>query len=327
MEKQITERFNEAILEETAVRYAVAPCKLRLLDGFESYMYEFRRDGHDFILRIAHSLRRTVNMIHGEVDWINYLAAGGAGVAQAVPSARGELVEVVDDGRGGRFLATAFVKAAGGPPRKEKWNERLFHPYGRLMGRLHALTKSYRPLHPAAERPQWDDPLMANAELWLPEQDGAILAQYNDLMASLRRLPRDRESYGLIHQDAHGGNFFVDDDYRITLFDFDDCVYGHFAYDLAMVLFYAVANRPDAEAFARHFWSHFWPAYQEENWLDPAWLVEMPHFLKLREIDLYAVIHRSFDVDNLEDGWAADFMRGRKQRLEAGIPFLGVEFG
>jgi amicoumacin kinase len=327
MEKQIRERFNEAVLKETAARYAMAASELYLLDGFESYMYELRRDGRDCILRIGHSLRRTVNLIRGEVDWINYLAAGGAGVARAVPSARGELVEVIDDRRGGHFLATAFVKAAGGPPGKEKWNDRLFHAYGRLIGRLHTLTKSYRPSHPDVARPHWDDPSMAYAELWLPEQDSTILAQYNDLMGYLRRLPRDPESYGLIHQDAHGGNFFVDDDYRITLFDFDDCVYGHFAYDLAMVLFYAVANRPDAEAFAHHFWSHFWPAYQEENRLDPAWLVEMPHFLKLREIDLYAVIHRSFDVDNLEDGWVADFMGGRKQRLEAGIPFLGVEFG
>ncbi len=42
----------------------------------------------------------------------------------------------------------------------------------------------------------------------------------------------------MIHQDAHTGNLFVDDDYTMTLFDFDDCVYGHFIYDIAMVLFY-----------------------------------------------------------------------------------------
>jgi amicoumacin kinase len=327
VEKQIRERFNDAILAETGERYALVLSELQLLDGFESYMYEFRRDGRDYILRLGHTHRRSVPMIQAEVDWINFLAAGGAGVAQAVPSARGELVEAVDDQQGGHFLATAFVKAAGGPPGKEKWNERLFVEYGRLLGRLHALTKAYRPSNPALKRPPWDDPMMAYAELWLPPQDGTILELYGHLMAYLRHLPRDGESYGLIHQDAHGGNFFVDDNYRLTLFDFDDCVYGHFAYDLAMVLFYAVANRPDADDFARHFWSHFWPAYQEENWLDPVWLAEIPHFLKLREIDLYAVIHRSFDVDNLHNRWVADFMRGRKQRLEAETPYLNVDFG
>ena len=43
----------------------------------------------------------------------------------------------------------------------------------------------------------------------------------------------------MIHQDAHLGNLFVDDNYTLTLFDFDDCVYGHFIYDIAMVLFYS----------------------------------------------------------------------------------------
>ena len=61
----------------------------------------------------------------------------------------------------------------------------------------------------------------------------------------------------MIHQDAHAGNFFVNDKGQITLFDFDDSLYGHFVYDLAMVLFYAVTNREDAEEFVPLFWEAF----------------------------------------------------------------------
>ena len=41
-----------------------------------------------------------------------------------------------------------------------------------------------------------------------------------ELIGHLEMLPMDRESYGLIHQDAHGGNFFVHEG-RMTLFDFE----------------------------------------------------------------------------------------------------------
>jgi len=103
-------------------------------------------------------------------------------------------------------------------------------------------------------------------------------------------LPKDRAGYGLIHQDAHGGNFFIKDG-AITLFDFDDCMYGWFIYDIAMVLFYAALGKEDMAAFTKTFMGDFLQGYAQENMLDPPWLPEIPHFLKLREIDLYAIIH------------------------------------
>ena len=145
-------------------------------------------------------------------------------------------------------------------------------------------------------------------------------------MQHIHALPKDNDSYGLIHQDAHAGNFFVDENGNITLFDFDDCVYGWFVYDIAMVVFYMVTNHPDPVGFGTTFWPHFWSGYQQENDLDPAWLAEMPAFFKLREVDLYAVIHRSFDVENLTDEWVAAFMDGRRQHIEQNIPYLDIDF-
>ena len=34
--------------------------RIRLLDGFESFMYEFERGEGEYILRIGHSLRRSI---------------------------------------------------------------------------------------------------------------------------------------------------------------------------------------------------------------------------------------------------------------------------
>jgi hypothetical protein len=90
LEKEIRDRFGEQILQEAQGRYGLAPGETRLLDGFESFIYEFERDGRAYILRLGHSRRRTPDLIRGEVDWINFLAAGGAGVAAAVDSANGD---------------------------------------------------------------------------------------------------------------------------------------------------------------------------------------------------------------------------------------------
>jgi len=96
--------------------------------------------------------------------------------------------------------------------------------------------------------------------------------------------------------------------------------------DIAIVLFYAALGQEDMPQFTREFMTHFLHGYRQENNLDPKWFKEIPYFLKLREIDLYAVIHRSFDVENIKDPWVAYYMRGRKQRIEEDIPFIDFHF-
>jgi Ser/Thr protein kinase RdoA (MazF antagonist) len=326
MEKRITERYSDDILAEAIRRYDIFADRIRLLDGFESYMYEFDRDDGDYILRIGHSIRRSEDLINGEADWINFLARGGASVARAIASGRGKLVEPIGDGRGGCFLATAFVRARGRPPWEAGWTPELYGEYGRLIGRIHALSRTYEPAEPAWRRPEWDHPSMMEVERFVPAAQTGVLKRYQEVMEHLRRLTRGRDSYGLIHQDAHGGNFFVDEDGRITLFDFDDCVYSWYVYDVAMVLFYMIVSAEDPPGLAGEFMSHFLPAYVSECGLGSCWLEEIPHFLKLREIDLYAVIYRSFDVENLEDKWCARYMKGRRERIENGTPFVDFDF-
>ena len=328
MEPTIRNRFNDDILAEARQRYGIDEDKIKLLDGFESFMFEYEKEGDEYILRLSHSRRRTPEMIKGEVDWINYLADGGAGVAKAMLSENGELVELIDDGEGDQFLATAFVKAQGSPVwETDFWGESFFVDYGRLLGRIHRLSKSYTPADPSWQRSTWNDAANLDIRGYLEKNDSLVGERCQELMAHLNALPQDAESFGMIHQDVHAGNFFVDDKGQIMLFDFDDCLYGHFVYDLAMVLFYAVTNREDAEEFTPTFWEPFWRGYCEENELDEVWLKEIPHFMKLREIDLYAVLTRDYSPEDwAEDGWIATYMNGRLARIEQGIPYISMTF-
>lgn len=96
--------------------------------------------------------------------------------------------------------------------------------------------------------------------------------------------------------------------------------------DIAIVLFYAATGKKDAPGFTQEFMTHFLRGYSREHQLDASWLKEIPHFLKLREIDLYAVIHRSFDVNNLDHPWVENFMRNRKYKIEHDVPYIAFDF-
>jgi Ser/Thr protein kinase RdoA (MazF antagonist) len=85
-------------------------------------------------------------------------------------------------------------------------------------------------------------------------------------------------------------------------------------------------GQEDPAAFTAAFLKGFLPGYFSEFDLDPKWFREIPLFMKRREIDLYAVIHRSFDVENLDDPWCIWYLEGRKERLDNGIPYLAYDF-
>jgi amicoumacin kinase len=325
MEPKIVNRYTDEILQAAMVCFEIESDKIKLLDGFESFIYEFSRDDGDFILRIGHSLRRTPELIAGEVDWINYLADGGANVARAILSKNGKLVEAIEDGHGDQFLATAFVRAPGGPFWEQQIPADFTAHYGEVLGRIHRLTKDYVPTDLAWRRFEWDAPGNLEIADWLPSSETAVLQKFQELIPYFETLPKDQDGYGLIHQDAHGGNFFVHAG-QITLFDFDDCVYGWFIYDIAMVFFYELMWKVDDSTAVEKFCRAFMAGYRRENQLDPKWLESIPYFLKLREIDLYALIHRSFDMENLDDEWCLNYMNGRKEKIENEVPFIDFDW-
>lgn len=326
MDREIRDRYNDAILNQAIQRYGILPGQIRPLKAFESFILEFEQDSIGLILRLNHSLRRSEALILGEVDWINYLSAAGVPVARAVPSPAGRLVEAIEDGQGGQFLATAFVRAQGRPPWEVGWTPARYESYGWLLGRMHALAVGYQPADPAWKRPEWDDSSMEFVERYLPGSEATVKRIYRSLCDHLRSLPRDAGCYGLIHQDAHEANLLMDEAGNLTLFDFDECAYSWFANDIAISLFYIALEAENPAAFTRSFMTHFLDGYRQVYRLEPSWLAEIPVFLKMRELELYAVMHRDFDVQAIDDPWCARFMQGRKERLEAQTPTIDFDF-
>lgn len=328
MDPTVQALFDERILAQVADRYGVQPAAIELLGGFESFVFQVELAGQQTILRISHSSRRPAAMIHGEVEWINYLAERGVPVARALDSVNGNLVEVVEAAQGD-FLAVSFEKAPGGPVKRQDWQPALFVSLGRLIGRMHRLTRDFRPGEPGIKRPEWYQESEGFVSRRLPVEQGAIVERFAALLAHLHTLPTGPESYGLVHTDVHAGNFHLDGD-RLTLFDFDDCQYSWFADDIAMALFYAIPfgrSENEAKDAIRTFFSHFMVGYRQEYDLELAWFEQIPTFMKTRELAVYAAIyeHVAGDMSRLGD-WDGRFMAGRVGRIANDVPVIELDF-
>jgi len=331
MEPFIRALFTDAILNTVLDKYAILPENAQILDGFESYIFQVHRSDTDYILRIGHDSRRTADLVQGESEFLNHLAIGGLSVPRVLHSTSQKLVETIPAKDGSHFLTTLFEKAPGKPPSREQWGPSLHTAMGSFMGKLHQLSKSFQPSHPRYERYDFEydsNQMAAQGSKYLPKSDGAVLTSYLETVSAIQQLPKDKLSYGLCHIDFHGGNFFITPSGQITLFDFDDCQYALFIYDIAMALFYAISHNcttPEKLAEAESFLVHFWQGYQQENNLSPDWLQHIPLFLRLREIDLFMLIHRSMDISNL-DPWCTSFMDQRRHKILSHAPFCNIDY-
>jgi Ser/Thr protein kinase RdoA (MazF antagonist) len=320
-------RFNDNILHTLAGRYNIKLESLCAIPGFMNILYQCQSGNTPYILRISHSTRRNEQLIRAECDWITYLYENGLPVAYPVLSENNQLVESLIDNKGDYFLATLFTKAHGKHPTKTDFNISFYKKYGQLLGKMHALTKNYIPSNKLSTRPPWNNKMMLDVARNIPQSEEIVFERFTHLYKYLNNLPKDNNSFGLIHQDPHTGNLFIDNKGRITIFDFDDCTYSWFINDISLVLFYAamwVLDKP--ETFIADFLKHFYDGYSQENEISTNWFKEIQYFLKLRELDIYSLIYKNYDGKIASSQWAMNFMKERKFRIENNVPYLDLNF-
>ncbi len=320
-------RFTDTVRLDAATRFGLTLNPEQTLDGFENVVLEAEREGRPYVIRLTHHTHRTVDMVHAELHWIDYLSSHGVSVCRPVRSRSDSLVESIRTDSD-QFLAVAFERAPGGPVKREHWTDAMTRNRGSLLGRIHHLTKRYEPLPAPARRLHWydDDDFMMYRQ-YLPAEDRVVGDRFEQLQAYLRKLATDPDSYGLIHMDAHTGNIFFDGD-RPTLFDFDDCCYDFLVSDIAISLFYAVVMYPDEKhrsEFARHFLTTFLEGYREQNRLDNRWRELIPWILKRREMVLYVAIHNGFDPENFDE-WCRAYRDRHRERIINRTPYLDLDW-
>jgi Ser/Thr protein kinase RdoA (MazF antagonist) len=303
-------------------------------EGCENLVHEYERDGSPFILRISFRPDRTAGQIQAELHFVNYLAEHGVRVSRPVISQNGNLLETVQ-AAGIPFHIASFVKGKGMRVpdngyryREDAPIEEYFQNWGQTLGQMHALAKDYQPASDQVKRPAWFEIHKSRLmiETRVPDRLPVVRDRMQTLLETVRSLPKDRDSYGLIHGDFNDGNFTVDyTNGDITAFDFDDCCYFWFIYELASaweggigrVMFRGLEER---KAFMDHYMEQVMTGYDRENSLRAEWLARLPLFVRLIQVEEF--LHFVQYIEQADEEMQAQ-LDYKIKCIEDDIPYMG----
>ncbi|MBU0492581.1 MAG: phosphotransferase [Chloroflexi bacterium] len=338
MQREEVARICDRQVLDTASRlFGVSKDALTLVAGYEgcaNLVYEYQRDGQSFILRISFRPDRTAAQIQAELHFVNYLAEHGIRVSRPIPSQNGNLLETVQV-RGMPLHIVSFVKGKGMrvPDNQYRYREdapiaEYFQNWGRVLGQMHALAKDYQPASDQVKRPGWFEIHQSRLaiETQVPQRLPIVRERIQSLLKEIRSLPRDRDSYGLIHGDFNDGNFTVDyTNGDMTVFDLDDCCYFWFIYELASAweggigraMFRDLAGR---QAFMEHYMEQVMAGYNRENSMSAEWLARLPLFIRLIQVEEFLHFVQYIDEPDEEMQAQLDY---KIKCIEDEIPYMG----
>ena len=209
-------------------------------EGWANYVYQHKHNPPSY-LRISFRPDRTPEMIAEELRFVAYMAENGAPCVAPWHTLGGELcaqyrcedivlVAALFTEAPGKFMHHMQYRMPPGVSLPKFWQKQ-----GEVVGKLHALSAKYTPaIEPV--RFNWIDRHDESLPRLLPDGQEKQQQILHECLARLREIPPTRQNHGLCHNDLGIINFKLDystDSCAITVFDFDDCGYNYFMYDLA----------------------------------------------------------------------------------------------
>lgn len=286
MEKTVRDSMNNSIIKKALKYYDFEPEELKDFKGFENFVYGYK----DVVIRFVHSEHRTYDLVLAEIEFIDYLALNGASVTSVIKSKDGNISERIDCDNGHYFTVTLFTKAPGTFIKKEEMTPALFYSLGKDTGKIHHLTKQFKP---TKRRYDWDqENYIEIYKKYLDKKDEIIITKAKNIQKKIKSIPKTNENYGLIHTDLHFGNIYLSDN-NLTFFDFDDSSYKYLISDIAITFYYyfTFSNREaDRTTKTIELLKPYLQGYLQYNQLDTDIFMHLNDFMKMRETILYLVI-------------------------------------
>ena len=336
----MTEEILNRALYAASALYGFDVCDARKVPGHRGGRNAVFRLGDERVLRVSGLTDRALHDYLAETEYVRFLAENGAPVADVCASVNGRFVETaascavsVFQTAKGDQIADHGYRYREGAPIEEYW----FNT-GRVLGRIHALSRSYHPVHARFDffekyNEAYFDSLIPDdlvCAYLCPKPIGReIKRKLHALLEALRRIPRGAGNYGMIHFDFSDGNYNIDySNGNITVFDFDNCRTGWYLYDLANLWAHGVgwiAWNPDADGrrrFMNRYMDKVLDGYRSEMTLSDETLSNLP--LMIDAVRMENIIDE-FEVCLSQDGaLACDGEQAyRLKGLLNDVPYMG----
>lgn len=324
------------LIRKAAALYALEGYEIGEIPGHpggRNLVCACKKDGkNEYVLRLSLLEDRTEEDYLAETEFIHYLAKHGAPVADVIPSRSGKPVERIEhEGKNGFVSLFEYAKGMLMVDNGYRYREgaplsEYFYNTGKTLGALHRLSREYRPVHRRSDFSDKYNREYINS--LIPDRYAELKQAVCRRLEQYRSLPRDRESYGLVHFDFSDGNYHVDmETGTVTAFDFDNCIYCWYMFDLAHLWTHGVgwyrhlkdpAKR--MEGMAAYFHAVL-EGYRSETEVPDALLAQLSLFIDMTVIE-YIVdvfecsLHEGEEADEEDFGWEANC-------LINDIPYVG----
>jgi Ser/Thr protein kinase RdoA (MazF antagonist) len=253
--------------------------------------------------------KKSFTQIKAEIDWINYLAQNNVCVSEPQLSCNNKYVEEIRINNKS-YVVVSFRKAKGNYINfqdPEEWNEALWKKMGEILGKLHSLSVDFVP-NKNYRRTEFEEDTFLKYDIILdPEKDKDIVEVYAQLITWISTLPKPKNAYGLVHGDLNWGNYYIHNKTKLTLFDFDSCCYSWFIYDIAILIWSLIWEKPKKFAIKvlKEFIPSFYKGYSNHSILDNKWIELMPDFLYFHDFFLYTAITETINAGNTTEDYAS----------------------
>jgi amicoumacin kinase len=228
----------EKLAADAMLRWSGDLASIQPVAQSENFVFRFR-DGRrrERYLRISKPDHRPREEIEAEIDFVRHLHSRGVPVAPPVRSRRRKWVETLSHPQG-ELYAAVFEAVSGHSPRwgTDAENRKMLFERGRALGRMHSAARSYRPTVTTPRFHWFEDDLFADPTYYLRKSDRIPRREYQALIEWMLDRPATRQNYGIVHGDFGSGNMLQQADGTLVVFDFDDCLYHWYSYDLAVAI-------------------------------------------------------------------------------------------
>lgn len=290
MEGKLIDLLNE--------KYSV---EINNIEPITNQMYKCDSQNGRYFARITNY--RTYEEQFEEVSWINFLNSKGLGGASAIASKDGKTVETIMFPE--KKLTVLFKAASGIHLPRSKWNGTILKELGKQIGRMHRYTKDYVQNHSMKYIKDWHENEEFDFLKYIPKEETIIRKKADQVLSTIKEIPRDHLNYGLIHGDIWLENTLVDDNLSISFVDFQDCEKHFYLYDLAVPFYsaceFSFIGQGNIKDYIQAISGALLEGYLEENIIPTDMLQMMPLFLELKELFEYSLMHMYWNKDNLTE--------------------------
>lgn len=201
-------------------------------------------DGQRYSLRLCPLALQDRRSLEDELIWLELVASRQqVRVPRPVRNQQQDLITTLAAAEGER-LSCLFEWVAG-QPAHQNLTPSVMRQIGQAVARLHGMARELDGRFRESDfrgRYHYGSSLAASHREWIETHQAQIGGEnvrllnlaVTWLLDALKRMGETSDNYGLIHADLHFGNFLIHNG-KVSVIDFDQLGWGHYAYDLAVL--------------------------------------------------------------------------------------------